>query len=107
MSTCVPRRSWHSSITWPTYSFGARRVAQLRVVVRLDREEAAEDHRLDLAVAGQRLGRPVRTRRERVAHAQLRDVLDARDHVPDLARLQAADRRHVGAGVADLVDVGL
>ena len=33
------------------------RVAQVRVVVGVDREQAAEDHRLDLAVAGQRLGR--------------------------------------------------
>ena len=32
------------------------RVAQVGVVVGVDREEAAEDHRLDLAVAGQRLG---------------------------------------------------
>ena len=30
------------------------RVAQVRVVVGVDREEAAEDHRLDVAVAGQR-----------------------------------------------------
>ena len=34
------------------------RVAQVRELVGVDREEAAEDHRLDLAVAGQRLGRP-------------------------------------------------
>ena len=33
------------------------RVAQVRVVVGVDREQAAEDHRLDVAVAGQRLGR--------------------------------------------------
>ena len=32
------------------------RVAQVGVVVGVDREQAAEDHRLDLAVAGQRLG---------------------------------------------------
>ena len=31
------------------------RVAQVRVVVGVDREQAAEDHRLDVAVAGQRL----------------------------------------------------
>ena len=32
------------------------RVAQVRELVGVDREEPAEDHRLDLAVAGQRLG---------------------------------------------------
>ena len=32
------------------------RVAQLRVVVVVHREQAAEHHRLDVAVAGQRLG---------------------------------------------------
>ena len=32
-----------------------QRVAQVGVVVGVDREQAAEDHRLDLAVAGQRL----------------------------------------------------
>ena len=33
------------------------RVAEVGVVVGVDREDAAEDHRLDLAVAGHRLGR--------------------------------------------------
>ena len=33
------------------------RVAQVRVVVGVDREQAAEDHRLDVAVARERLGR--------------------------------------------------
>ena len=33
------------------------RVAQLRVVVGVGREEPGEDHRLDVLVAGQRLGR--------------------------------------------------
>ena len=37
--------------------------------LRLDREQPAEDHRLDLAVAGQRLGRRVRARGQRVADA--------------------------------------
>src|ERR687890_286649 len=114
MSTCVPRRSWHSSITAPTCSFGVRivarmygssieaistrsgmsdgectttslpsvsrtsystfgvvegqlleRVAQLRELVGLHGEEAAEDHRLDLAVAGERVGRGAGLRGER------------------------------------------
>ena len=36
------------------------RVAQLREALGVDREEPAEDHRLDVAVAGQRLARRVR-----------------------------------------------
>ena len=36
-----------------------KRVAEVRVLVGIDREQAAEDHRLDLAVAGERLGRGV------------------------------------------------
>ena len=48
-----------------------QRVAQVRVVVGVDREQAAEDHRLDLAVAGERLGRAVALRGQRVADAQL------------------------------------
>ena len=71
-----------------------QRVAQVGVVVGVDREQAAEDHRLDLAVAGQRLARRRgRLRRQRVADAQLRDVLDAGDEVADLARAQLAARR--------------
>ena len=47
------------------------RVAQVRVLVGVDREQAAEDHRLDVAVAGQRLGRRRRALRgQRVADAQ-------------------------------------
>ena len=70
------------------------RVAQVRELVRLDGEQPAEHHRLDLAVARQRLGRGAGPRGERVAHAQLRDVLDARDHVADLAGAQLVDRHH-------------
>src|SRR3712207_7342802 len=58
-----------------------RSVAEVGVVVGVQREQAAEDHRLDVAVAGQRLGRRVRARGERVADAQVRDVLDAGDEV--------------------------
>src|ERR1700750_2440078 len=62
--------------------------AQCGVVVAVDREDAAEHHRLDLAVAGERLGRLARLRRERVADAQLRDVLDPGDEVADLAGME-------------------
>ena len=84
------------------------RVAQLRVVVGVDREQAAEHHRLDLAVAGQRLGRRVGLGRQRVADAQLRDVLDAGDHVADLAGARAPSTGVIcGREEADVVDVGL
>ena len=66
------------------------RVAQLRIVVVVHREQAAEHHRLDVAVARQRLGRLVRLGRQRVADGELRDVLDAGDQVAHLARPRAA-----------------
>ena len=89
-----------------------KRVAQVRVVVGVDREQAAEHHRLDLAVAGQGLAGLLRRRRpwrgrERVADAQLRDVLDARDQIAHLARGQLFDGRHLWAEDADVVDLGL
>ena len=83
------------------------RVAQVGELVGLDREETAEHHRLDLAVAGQRLDGRARLGGERVAHAQLRHVLDARDQVADLARVQHLHRDHVRAEEADLVHLGL
>ena len=84
-----------------------QRVAQVRVAVGVDREQAAEDHRLDLAVAGQRLLRRVGAARERVADAQLGDVLDAGDQVADLAGRELVDRGHRGREEADVVDLGL
>ena len=94
------------------------RVAQVRVVVGVDREQPAEHHRLDLAVARQRLARfPARgaaarargprARRQRVADAQQRDVLQARDQVADLARRELVGRHHLRAEHADVVDVRL
>src|ERR687898_2441956 len=82
------------------------RVAQLRELVRLHREQPAEDHRLDLPVAGERLARRALLRGERVADAQVRDVLDPRDHVADLAGAQRVHRRHLRAEETDLVDLG-
>ena len=72
------------------------RVAQLRVVVRVGREEPGEDHRLDVLVAGQRLGRRPLPRRQRVADAELRDVLEAGDDVADLAASSASTGRRTG-----------
>ena len=74
-----------------------QRVAQVGVVVGVDREQAAEHHRLDLAVAGQRLGRPAALGRQRVADAQLGDVLDPGDEEADLAGVQRLGRRHLRA----------
>ena len=65
-----------------------QRVAQLRVVVVVHREQAAEHHRLDVAVAGQRLGGRVGRDRQRVADREAADVLDAGDQVAHLARAE-------------------
>ena len=61
------------------------RVTQLRVLVGVAREEAGEHHRLDVLVAGQRLRGGPLPGRQGVADAQRRDVLEAGDHVADLA----------------------
>ena len=79
------------------------RVAQLRVGVRVRREEPREDHRLDLLVARQRLLRGPLLARERVADPELRDVLQTRDHVADLARLERLDGTAVGRQEAELL----
>ena len=85
-----------------------QRVAQVGVVVGVDREQAAEDHRLDLAVAGQRLGGAVVLGRQRVADAQPGDVLDAGDEEADLAGAQLVGAAIIaGREEADVVDLGL
>ncbi len=84
-----------------------QRVAQLRIVVVVHREQAAEDHRLDVAVAGQRLGRLVALGRQRVADGELGDVLDPGDQVAHLAGRQRLRRQLGGREEADVVDLGL
>ncbi len=87
------------------------RVAQVRVVIGVDREEPAEDHRLDFPVAGQRLARGadagLHARSQGVADPQQRDVLQTGDEVADLAGGELVGGHHLGAEEADVVDVGL
>ena len=62
------------------------RVTQLGVLVGVAREQAREDHRLDVLVARQRLlGGCALACRQRVADAERRDVLEPGDHVAHLA----------------------
>ena len=68
-------------------------VAQILVVLVVDREQARVDHGLGLAVARKRLGAGVRGPREGIAHAHGLGVLQARDHVAHLANGQRVDRR--------------
>ena len=79
------------------------RVAELGVVVGVGREEPGEHHRLDVLVAGERLGRRPRLGGERVADAQLGDLLEPGDHVADLAGDERLQRRHHRRHRADLL----
>ena len=82
------------------------RVAQVLVLVGVDRVEPGEHHRLDLAEAGERLGRRVFVVGQRVADLAVADLLDVGDDEADLARPTASSR---GAGFgredAQLLDV--
>ena len=75
------------------------RVTQVLVVLVIDREQARIDHGLGLAVAGKRLGAGIRRPREGIAHANGLGVLQARDHVSDLA-----DRQRVNRGLGGTLD---
>ena len=61
------------------------RVAQQGQLVAVDRVQPAEDHRLGVPVALERLGRGRARVGDRLAAPRLADVLDPRDQVPDLA----------------------
>ena len=63
----------------------AERFAQRLEVVVVDRVQAAEDHRLRLLVAGQRLGRRVEGVGDGVADVDVGEVLDLGHEVADLA----------------------
>ena len=83
------------------------RLAQVLVAVGVDREEAAEHHRLHLAVARESLAGAAGASREGVSNAELRHVLEPGDHVADLARVHSCRRRHLRGEEADLIDLGL
>src|SRR6185312_7301011 len=79
-------------------------VAELLEVGGVDREEAAEDDRLDLAEPGERgLGGALRVG-DRVADAGLGDFLDLRGDEADLAGAELAELLDLGAEAADAVD---
>ncbi len=83
------------------------RVAQVAVAVGLDREQATEDHRLDVAVSLERLRCRVAQFGERVADLQLGDILDAGDHVSDLAEVDLVHRGHDRTEETDVIEFGL
>ena len=62
-----------------------QRLAQLRILVALDRVEPGEDHRLQLLEAGKRLGGGPRHLGDGVAELRVGHALDVRDDEADLA----------------------
>ena len=80
-------------------------VAQVGELVAVDRVEAAEHHRLRLAVPLERRRRRADGVGDRLAGAGLPHVLDAGDEVAGLARAERRHRRVVRAAHADLVGV--
>ena len=78
------------------------RVAQLRVLGVVDREQAGVHHRLRIAVARQRFGGALGGGGDRIADLGLAHVLRAGDHVADLAGTERLGRCHVRADHADL-----
>ena len=79
------------------------RVAQLGVRVRVGREEPGEHHRLDLLVAHHRLLGGTALGRDRVADAQLGDVLEAGDDIADLAGGERVRGQQRGREEAELL----
>ena len=78
--------------------------AQLLEVGGVDREQAAEDDRLDFLEAGQRLGRAALGVGDGVADGGLRDFLDLRGDEADLARPELGELLELGGEAADAVD---
>ena len=79
-------------------------VAQILVILVVDREQARIDHGLGLAVAGKRLGTGIRRPRKGIADANGLGVLQARDHVAHLADRQRIDRGLGGTLDAHAID---
>ena len=79
-----------------------QRVAQVGVVVAVDRVEPGEDHRLGVQVAAERLGGAVVLGGDRVADPGLAHVLDAGDQVADLADADLAGLDRLRADHPDL-----
>ena len=78
-------------------------VPQLGVLVGVGREEAREDGRLHVLVAGQRLGGGALLRRQRLADAQPAHVLEPGDDVADLARFERRRGAALGREEAELL----
>ena len=81
------------------------RLAQVRVLVALDRVEPGEHHRLRLLEAGQRLLRGARCPGHRVADPRIPDVLHVGDEKADLADAELVDGLRLGCEDAHLLDL--
>ncbi len=80
-------------------------VAQVLEFVGIDREEAAEHHRLRRTEARQRFGAGLLLERDGVADAGVADLLDRGIEIADLAGPQFVHGGHDGAVDADIVHV--
>ena len=81
-----------------------QRLAEVGVLVAVDGIQAAEHHRLRVAVSGQRLAACARIG-DCLADLGFADVLDARDQIADFARSERGDRSGDGQAHADLLGV--
>ncbi len=79
-----------------------QRLAQVGVVVTVDRVEPGEHHRVGVLVAAERLGRAVVLGGHGVAHAGLADLLHPGDEVAHLADADLAGLDRLGADHPDL-----
>ena len=81
------------------------RVAQLGVLVPLDRVEAGEHHRLQLFEAREGLDRRPCRFGDRVADLRVADLLDVRDEKSHLAGAQRVHRHRLGREDAELLGI--
>ena len=72
------------------------------VLIAVDGVQAGEHHGLDLTVSGKRVAHAAMGLRDGIAHLHLRDVLEPRHQVPDLAHAERRKRRLGGSARADL-----